>query len=155
MGITLLDILKKILDWIFGVTPIPTHISFLINNTRGTSMNLKVSQKLPIAIVADDEFGNAAGSFDAAPSWSLTDSSLASLEVSADGLSAVVVPSGKLGACQVQVLGVAQGKQLQGVLDLALIAGDAVTIVLSAGTPLDNPVPAPAPAPAPAPTPAA
>lgn len=100
-------------------------------------MNLKVSQNLPIAIVAEDKFGNPTGAFDSAPAWSLTDPTLGSVAPAADGLSAVVSPSGKLGSCQVQVLGQADGKAIQGSLDLVLIPGDATQIVLQAGAPVD------------------
>lgn len=102
-------------------------------------MNLKVSQQLPIQIVAEDKFGNPTGAFDAPPAWSVTDPSLAVVTASDDGLSATVAPTGKLGACQVQVLGQADGKQITGTLDLALIAGDATQIVLQPGAAVDAP----------------
>lgn len=105
-------------------------------------MNLKVSQELPINIQAEDEFGNATGAFDSAPQFSVADPSLATVKASDDGLSAVVIPTGKLGTTQVQVLAQADGKTIAGSLDLVLIPGDATQIVIQAGAPTDVPAPA-------------
>lgn len=102
-------------------------------------MDLKVSQQVPVAIVAEDRFGNPTGAFDAPPAWTVVDATLGAAQVAADGLSAVFVPSGKLGVTQLQVLGAADGKQIQGSLDLNLIAGDATQVVLQAGAPSDQP----------------
>ena len=107
-------------------------------------MNLKVSQQLPVAVVAEDKFGNPTGAFDSVPVWSLSDDTLGVANASADGLSAVVVPSGKEGTCTLQVLASADGKQLSGSLALVLIAGDATQLVLQAGTPVDPPAAPPA-----------
>lgn len=119
-------------------------------------MNLKVNDFLPVSIVAEDEFGNPTGALDGAPAWSMSDSTLGTVEASEDGMSATVKPSGKLGTCQLQVLAAAQGKQISGSLELVMIAGDASQIVIQAGTAFD-PTPAePTPSePAPTETPPA
>lgn len=108
-------------------------------------MNLKVNQQLPVSIVAEDKFGNPTGAFDSVPAWTLSDPTLGTVTPAADGLSAVLVPSGKLGNGQLQVLGTADAKQISGSLDVVLIAGDATQIVLQPGTPVDVPAPVPAP----------
>jgi hypothetical protein len=102
-------------------------------------MDMKASQQCDIAIVAEDKFGNPTGAFDAAPVWSLADQTLGSVQVSEDGLKATLVPSGKLGQTQLSVVGQADGKALQGVLDVNIIAGDATQIVLQPAAPVDQP----------------
>lgn len=118
-----------------------SRLGFYVRGKRIKYMNLKVSQQVSVAVVAEDKFGNPTGAFDAAPAWSLSDPSLGDVQVAADGLSALVVPNGKLGSCQLQVLAKADGKDLAGSLDLVLIAGDATQIVLQAGVPVDQPAP--------------
>ena len=96
-------------------------------------MDLKVSQEVPVSIVAEDRFGNPTGACDAPPSWSVSDPSLGAATVAADGMSAVFIPSGKIGACQLQVSGIAQGHSIAGALDLNLLAG-----VIQPGAPVDQ-----------------
>lgn len=99
-------------------------------------MDLKVNFSLPVTAVAVDKFGNPTGAFDVVPNWSLSEPSKGALVVAQDGLSAVLVPSGPLGAEQVRVDAVAAGLAISGVLDLSLVAGDAVSVSLQAGTPV-------------------
>lgn len=103
-------------------------------------MFLKVSQKLPLKVAFKDAQGNLAG-VEGSPLWSLTDDSMGALLVDADGMGAVFTPSGPLGAVKVQVKADAdlgEGvKTIIGELDLDLVAGDAVTVEISAGTPID------------------
>jgi hypothetical protein len=101
-------------------------------------MFLKVSEKLPLSLVIKDSQGNPA-KVDVAPKWSLSDESLAALEVSEDGLSAVLVPSGSLGSFAVQALvdaDLGEGvKELLGELLVDLVSGEAVSVEISAGAP--------------------
>lgn len=101
---------------------------------------IKVNQSLPLSIGITDKAGNPAA-VDGAPAWSLTDPSLGSLDVAGDGMSAAFTPAGKTGELKVQVsadadLG-AGVKQIVGELDLQITGGDAATIALSGGTPVD------------------
>lgn len=127
--------------------PLPVRISFIIAGKREVSMNLQVSKQLSIGgVVPEDKFDNPTGPLDAPPTFSVTDPTLGSVVAAADGLSVVFTPSGKLGSCQVQALGQAGGKVINGSLDLVLIPGDATHIVLQAGIPVDPPAPQPPPA---------
>lgn len=106
--------------------------------TKVVKMNLKDSDKVSLSIAIKDAKGNPA-QVDGIPVWSVTDPSLASLNVSADGMSADLLASGPLGSCQVQVnadadLG-AGVTSILGTLDLTIIAGDAVSIDIAAGVP--------------------
>lgn len=102
------------------------------------NMNLKVSQKLPLSIEIKDVKGNPA-KVDGAPQWSLTSPDLGSLEVAADGMSAVLSPAGSIGSLVVQVnadADLGEGvKNILGELPVELLAGDAVSISISAGAP--------------------
>lgn len=100
-------------------------------------MNLKANDQLPITIAATDEFGNpTANVFDSPPTWSIDNMAIATVAQAADGSSAVVTPTGVLGSCNVQVLGLVGGAQLQGTLPLVLIAGDVAEITLTPGVPV-------------------
>lgn len=103
-------------------------------------MNVKVTQKLPLSITISDAKGNAA-QVDGVPAWSLTDPALGDLTVAADGMSAELAPKGPTGSCQVQVsadadLGAGVVSILGG-LDVDFLPGDAVSISIAAGTPVD------------------
>lgn len=100
-------------------------------------MQLKVNDQLPISVQAADEFGNpTSANFDSPPVWSSSDSSVAAVSASADGLSAVVTsPNGKLADATIQVVGTVAGKSVQGSLQLSMVAGDTAEIVLAPGAP--------------------
>lgn len=104
------------------------------------SMNIKVTQSLPLSIAITDKFGNPA-QVDGAPSWSLTDPSKGSLVASDDGMSAVFTPAGPLGDVMVQVSADAdlgEGvKSILGELPVSILAGEAVSVSISAGPPSD------------------
>lgn len=101
-----------------------------------TKMFLKVSEQLPLSIAIKDKFGNAA-KVDGAPVWALTDPSLGTLTAADDGMSALFVPSGTVGAFKVQVSADAdlgEGvKSIVGELDVELLPGEAVSVEISAG----------------------
>lgn len=105
-----------------------------------TQMNLKVSQKLPLSIAIKDKFGNDAA-VDGAPQWSVSDPALADIVPSADGMSAELLPKGQVGSLLVQVSADAdlgEGKKdIQGSLPVDLLAGDAVSVEVAGGAPVD------------------
>lgn len=82
--------------------------------------------------------GNPA-TVDGVPVWDVADDSLLSIEVSEDGLSAVVVTVGPLGTTQVNVsadadLG-AGTRTITAVLDVQVVAAEAATLNITTGTP--------------------
>lgn len=105
------------------------------------NMFLKVSQNLPLSIEIKDKFGNVA-KVDGAPVWSLTNPILGILEVSEDGMSAVLKPVGGVGSLKVQVnadADLGEGiKSILGELDVDMLAGEAVSVAISAGEPVDQ-----------------
>lgn len=96
------------------------------------------NQKVALSIAPKSVAGNPAA-VDGAPSWRVSDESVLSLEVAADGMSAVVTSTGKLGTSQVSVSADAdlgEGVQtITGLLDIEVKASAAVSLDISAGTP--------------------
>ncbi len=135
-------LLHKILDRLALVTAV--RINFYTNvdgqERKVTEMFLRDDKNLPLAIKPVDAKGNAAP-IDGVPAWSVTDESLATLEVAADGLSAVLKPVGPLGVFKVQCHADADlgpdAKDILGELDMEIIGGEAVSLQLSAGEPVD------------------
>jgi hypothetical protein len=125
------------LAWRYGVSW-PIKILFTIRDIitgdhlaeleAGMAYQLPVDKKVEITVTAVDQYGNPAV-FAAKPAWALSDSSLAILTATADGLSAVVEPAGVLGVEKVT----ATAGTLAGSIDLQLIAGQPVALNLSVG----------------------
>ena len=119
---------------------ITSAIEFFVNNRKVETMNLKVTQNLPVSIQIKDKFGNAAA-VDGVPSWSSTDTSLCDIEAAQDGMSALVKPKGPLGSCGIQVSADAdlgEGvKSILGELEVTFLPGDAETISVAAGEPVN------------------
>ena len=99
---------------------------------------LRDDQKVTLAIQPVDSYGNPAR-VDGIPAWGSSDEALLTLEVAADGMSAVALPVGPLGTVQVNVTADADLgagiKPIAGVLDIQVEPGEAVSVNISAGTP--------------------
>lgn len=94
-------------------------------------------QKVSLAIAAVDAAGNPAPIENAI--WASSNPSVLTVEASLDGLSATATTVGPLGTAQVQVsadarIGVEE-VLLQGVLDVEVIASEATSLAITAGTP--------------------
>lgn len=100
-------------------------------------------QKVGLAIQPVDGAGNPA-KIDAAPVWDVIGANPEILTVTAsdDGLSAEVVTVGPLGTAQVRVVADADlgmgVKPITGILDVEVIASEAVAVVVNAGEPEDR-----------------
>jgi hypothetical protein len=98
----------------------------------------KVTEKIRFSIEVKDVFGNQA-QVDGLPQWESTDADAATLEVSEDGLSCLVIPKGKLGVFSLQVkvdADLGEGvKEILGSAEIDMVAGEAATINIVAGTP--------------------
>lgn len=110
---------------------------------RVEHMFLKVTQKLPLKVEFKDAQGNPA-QVDGLPKWAVTDEAAATLEVAADGMSATLIPSGPISAFKVQVQADAdlgEGvKEILGSLDIEMLGGEAVSVNITAGEPVDKEV---------------
>ncbi len=136
---TLYTAIKEVLEVVqriqAAVMPLPAvGISFIVGGVEVTQMQMKDNAKLSVSIGAKDALGNPTNlDTNAAPSWAVSDASLASAVASADGLTCEVTPVGPLGSFQVQCSIAAVGDEpaLSGALDVEVIASDATEIVLN------------------------
>lgn len=103
-------------------------------------MFLKITQKLPLSVEFQDKLGNPA-KVDGAPVWAVSDETLATLSVAADGMSAELVPTGAIGEFKVQVSADAdlgEGvKSILGELAIELLPAEAVSVAIKAGEPVE------------------
>jgi hypothetical protein len=105
------------------------------------SLVMTDTQQFTASVSFVDAKGNPA-QVDGAPSWSVSDPTILSITPSSDGLSAEVSAIGVLGTSQVSVsadadLG-AGVTNIVGVLDVQVVAGQAVAANISASTPVDQ-----------------
>lgn len=107
------------------------------------------SQKVALSVQPVDAAGNPAP-VDGAPSWETGGAhpEILQLAPAADGLSCEIVAAGGLGTAQVKVsadarLG-ADIKTITGILDVEVVAGEAVTLTINAGSPEEKDSPPPA-----------
>ncbi len=102
------------------------------------SLTLLDTQKVPLSIAPVDAVGNPAP-VDGIPEWTVSDSAVLAIEVADDGMSALVTTVGPLGDAQVNVSADADLGEgvttLTGLLDISVIASEAVSLGISAGTP--------------------
>jgi hypothetical protein len=112
------------------------------NLPRGTTtMNtLKDTQKVTVTLEADDAAGNPTTStFPSPPAWQSSDATVVTVTPSADGMSAEVATTGKLGTAQVRVdATTADGRAITGLGDVEVVTSDATTFKLNFGTPVDR-----------------
>lgn len=105
-------------------------------------LNLTDSQQVNLKVAFADKAGNAAA-VDGAPVWTSSDETVLTVAAATDGLSAVATATGKLGTAQVSVSADADlgsgTTTLTGTLDVTVLAGSAVSAVVSADAPTDKP----------------
>jgi len=105
------------------------------------SLVLTDAQKVTLKVNPVSKAGNPAP-VDGAPKWSVSDETVLTLVVAADGLSCDVVTTGKLGSSQVAVVADADlGEgvtELTATLDVDVKASAAVNLGLDVGTPTDR-----------------
>lgn len=96
-------------------------------------------QKVTFSVSFVTAKGNPA-TVDGAPVWTVSNGVVLSVVPSANGLSAEVVAVGPLGASQVSVIADADlgagVTALIGTLDVTVVASEAASIIISAGTPV-------------------
>lgn len=102
------------------------------------AVTMKDTEKVGLAIAAVDAKGNAA-KLDGVPAWAVSDPAGLALTVAPDGLSASVAAVGPVGNFQVTVAADADlgagVRELLGILDFEIVAGEAVAITFAAGIP--------------------
>lgn len=111
--------------------------------TRGTTImnTLKDNQKAPVTLEVDDIVGNpvTGATFPTPPAWLTSDPTVITVTPAADGLSAVVDTTGKLGTAQVRVdATTADGRAITGIGDAEVVTSGATTFKLVFGEPVDK-----------------
>lgn len=103
---------------------------------------LKDTEQSALATQFLDKKGNPAP-VQGVPVWATSDATILSVTPEADGLSATIVANGPLGTAQVSVTADADlgdgVKPVVGTLDVNIVAGEAVSANISAGTPTEQP----------------
>lgn len=98
---------------------------------------LRIDQRVTVSIQPVDRAGNPAA-IDGVPVWAAATGAVV-LTPAADGLSCVIEPTGTLGTEQVNVTcdaDLGEGvRTIAGVLELDIVAGEAVAIVINPGAP--------------------
>jgi hypothetical protein len=125
---------RKIKKILFNIKYLDTH-----KILRGvTEMILTDLQKVKVSIAPVDAKGNPA-KVDGIPTWESSDIALLTVIPADDGMSAYAFATGPLGTAQISVqvdADLGEGvKLLVGTLDIEIIASDAVSLSIAAGTP--------------------
>jgi len=112
--------------------------TFSIDEEGNYMLLLTVTQKCSLTLDPRDAKGNPAP-LDGAPMWSSSDTSIVTVQTSQNGLAAEVVAVGVVGNAQVNVTADARigpdVVSISGTLDVSVLAGEAVTLGISTGTP--------------------
>lgn len=110
------------------------------------TMILKAGQSVVVALKPVDRFGNPAGYDETVPpKWASSAPDVCTITPAAGGLGATVQSVGKMGtaqiSCVIDAKPGAEAKEIVGVLDIEVKAGEAVMVTLEAGIPQDPPTP--------------
>ena len=103
---------------------------------------LTVTQMVNCRLQPVDAKGNPA-TLDGVPTWQSSDETIATVDVADDGLSAYVVAVGKPGTVQVSATGDAdldtgETREITGVLDVEVKAGEAVSMGMATDAPVEQ-----------------
>lgn len=99
--------------------------------------NQTVSVTLEVDDVANNPIANAV--FTVPPGWQSSDPTIVTVSAAADGLSANVTTTGKLGQAQITVTGTAvDGRTITGIGDVSVVTSGPATFKLNFGTPVDK-----------------
>jgi len=104
------------------------------------STTMTVTQMVQCAVAYVDAGGNPA-QVQGAPVWTSSDDTVVKVDVKSDGMKAIVYAAGKTGTAQVKVVADADlgdgVTELIGLLEMEIVAGQAVAANITAGAPED------------------
>lgn len=113
--------------------------------TKGTlimAFEMSSAQQVTVTVEFRDKKGNKA-KVDGMPEWATDNSEVLTLTPAADGLSCVVAAAGPLSTANITLTADADlgtgVKPVIGTLEVTITAGEAATVVLTPGTPSDQP----------------
>lgn len=105
------------------------------------STTLTDIQHVATTLETDDAAGNpiADAVFTIPPGWQSSDPTVVTVTPAADGLSADIVTTGKLGQAQITVTGTSvDGRTITGIGDVSVVTSGPATFRLNFGTPVDK-----------------
>lgn len=107
----LMVFLRFIRELLYGSQECTKEIQLFCKLSNGlsfTGINMsiiaRIDQQVTFSPVFKDAAGNTVSELGSVPSWSLSDDTVATIEVSADGFQAVVTPNGHLGDLEVNMV---------------------------------------------------
>ena len=135
------DLVKPVIRRMFK-KPVATGLYLVFKDNKGfirrgkrVSTVIRNDQQVSFALAFQDAHGNPVTELGSVPAWELDNADLATLEVSEDGMSAVVRPTGQIGNVNVFVRVDADPdedvEELLGQASIAILAGKAKVIQLS------------------------
>ena len=139
--LNIVDLVKPVIRRMFK-KPVATRIYLVFRDNKGfirrgkkVSTIIRNDQQVSFALAFQDAHGNPVTELGSVPAWELDNADLATLEVSEDGMSAVVRPTGQVGSVNVFVRVDADPdedvEELLGQASIAILAGKAKVIQLS------------------------
>lgn len=124
------------------ITPTPRVRRRLLPSEYFVATTITVSQQVPVSVSFVDKKGNPA-KVDGVPQWATDNSDVLLLEPAADGLSCNVKAVGMIGTGMVQVTADADlgagFTPIIGTLQVDVTGGTAATVVLTPGSPTEQP----------------
>lgn len=103
---------------------------------------LTADQQLRLTPLFEDRYGNAAP-IDGMPRWEVSDETIATVTPDADGMSALVVTTGKVGGAQIRCVADAKVgigvRELIGLEDISVVGGEARVVRLTAAPAEEKP----------------
>ncbi len=129
-------VVRYILGEIFRIDRFtkPFLITIRTTETRSSKMDLKVGKQFTLTANVKDKFGNPVI---AVLTWTSSDPTVATVESDSAGMFAVVKAVGPLGTVQIAA---SLGSIVSPAFDVTVVAGDPVSIELSASDPVDQAV---------------
>lgn len=123
----------------FKVGPVETR-NLSQQGTFDMALTITDIQKVPYTLQEKDAAGNPVPtSFATPPTWTTSDPTILTVTPSADGTSAVVESTGKLGTAQVRAdMTNDAGEPIIGLADLEIVVSAGTTVELVAGTPVNK-----------------
>lgn len=127
----------------FDFGPVRQKPKFITREVMTPMYILTVDQMTTVRVKGfQDRFGNPAV-VDGAPVWSSSDDTIITLTPSDDGMSVAIDTVGMAGTCQLSCTADSRmGEDVHpiiGILDVQVVAGEAVTITLEADVPTQKP----------------
>lgn len=124
-----------------AVAPTPRYKRWPLFGVCLMAFKLEDGQQVPLSVAFLDKHGHPA-TVDGAPEWFVDNSEVLALEPAADGMSCLIKAVGPIGTATVSMKADADlgdgVKELVGLFEVEVTAGQATTVVITPGTPTEQ-----------------